>query len=59
MNQEVTIKITKKYGRVAIYPINEQGQLFSQLAGTKTLSRQQIKLIEKLGYAVKVDREAL
>jgi hypothetical protein len=39
-----------------IYPVCEQAKLFAQLAGTKTLTKQSISLIKKLGYTVEIQQ---
>lgn len=57
--KEITVKITKNYGVEAIYPIDENAQLFAQLAGTKTLTRSTLKIVKNLGYEIKVEQPAL
>lgn len=57
--KEITVKITKNYGVEAIYPVDEAGRTFAQLAGTKTLTRATISLVKRLGYEVKVLQEEL
>lgn len=58
--QVIEVNLKSVYGEVKAYPINEAAKLFAELAGTKTLTMQSIKLIKALGYEVKaVDPLAL
>ena len=50
----ITVKITKVYGKEAIYPECANGMLFAHLTGTKTLSRDNIKTLQQLGYTINV-----
>ena len=54
-----TVKITKNYGVEAIYPVYEASQTVAQIAVTKTLTRNTIALMKRLGYDVQVEQEAL
>jgi hypothetical protein len=53
---EKLIKVTIKtvYGKETIYPKNEEAKTFCELIGQKSLTRDNIKLIKKLGYNVEV-----
>jgi hypothetical protein len=58
--QVIEVNLKSVYGEVKAYPINEAAKLFAELAGTKTLTMQSLKLIKALGYEVKaVDPLAL
>jgi len=57
--KEITVKITKNYGAEAIYPVDEAGQTFARLAGTRTLTRSTLELIKKLGYEIKLQQATL
>lgn len=48
---EVTIK--NVYGQIKVYPANEAAQLIANIAGTKTLSNQQLAYAERLGFQIK------
>lgn len=52
MNTTVQLKVKQNYGNQALYPANEQAQIFADIAGTKTLTIQVVKQILKLGYTV-------
>jgi len=49
----VTIEIKNVYGNQNCYPVCENGKLFAQLTGKKTLSAEDLQLIKKLGFQVK------
>ena len=50
----IKVSIGNNYGREAIYPQCDRSKVFAQIAGTKTLTRETITLIKKLGYDVQV-----
>lgn len=54
-----TIKVTIKnvYGKETIYPACEASKLFAALAGQKSLTGREIKLIKELGYSIEVIQE--
>ncbi len=52
MNIEIEVK--SNYGKEAIYPICNQAQLFADIAGTKTLTRDTINKIKALGFEISV-----
>ena len=51
---EITVKVKTVYGVDQIYPICEKAQLFADIAGTKTLTSQTLKLVKQLGYTIQV-----
>ena len=51
-NLTITIQVDKAYGGFLFYPICDKAKTFAELAKTKTLSYQAIKLIKQLGYEV-------
>lgn len=56
---EIIIKITKNFGTEAIYPVSDSAQVFARIAGTRTLTRDTLKYVEKLGYKITVQQEVL
>ena len=48
----ITVKIATNYGREYIYPVCTQAKLFARISGHKTLTRDTIDLIKKMGYSV-------
>jgi hypothetical protein len=49
---QILINLREVYGEVKAYPVCDTAKLFAQLAGTKTLTTQSLKLIAQLGYEV-------
>jgi hypothetical protein len=49
---QVEVYVKNIYGRDAIYPANETAMNLCLLAGQKTLTPREIKLIRRLGYKV-------
>lgn len=54
MSQTKTISVSIKanYGREAIYPVCADAKIFVAMLGRKTLTREDIRSIKALGYAV-------
>lgn len=48
----VTIEIRNVYGRTKAYPKCQTGLIFSNMLGTKTLTRDALQHIQRLGYAI-------
>jgi hypothetical protein len=46
------IKIKTVYGEVKYYPVNDAAKTFAAIAGTKTLSIDNLKRIKSLGIAI-------
>ncbi len=40
------------YGRETIYPVCEKARIFAELASTKTLTREALRSIRRLGYDI-------
>ena len=40
------------YGNSVIYPACDNAETFAKIAGTKTLTRDSLELIESLGYTI-------
>lgn len=53
---EIRVTIKDQYGREAIHPACSTSRTFADIAGTKTLTRDTLALIKRLGYEVKVER---
>lgn len=57
---EITVKRKTVYGNEMIYPVDEAAKAFANIAGTKTLSREALRVIkDKLGYQINVEHEAI
>ena len=54
MKQEITVKEKSVYGNILIYPACDKSNLFAGLIGAKTFSQHHLRLIEGLGYTVKL-----
>lgn len=52
----ITVRITKVYGKDMIYPVCEQAKLFARLAGTKTFTVANMQTIIALGYEINVEQ---
>ena len=56
---EIIVTVKSNYGTETIYPSCLKGHIFAEMAGTKTLTPQAIKLIKALGYTVSVAGPAI
>lgn len=54
MENTIKVKIVSTYGMERIYPACDTSRQFATIAGTKTLSKSNIKIIKSLGYSVEV-----
>ena len=50
----VQVKIKNVYGCERIYPVNQKAIMLTSLTRKKTLDRDEIETIKKLGYQVEV-----
>jgi len=51
--REITVEIRDVYGQTKLYPHCESAKVFASIAGTTTLTEQNIRRIMQLGYKVK------
>ena len=58
-SKNITVEIETLYGREVIRPICDAAKTFAKMAGTKTLTRQQIELVKELGYKVLINQKAV
>jgi len=47
---DIFVQVKNVYGVQTVYPVCDQAKFFAALAGTKTLTRESIKLIRQAGY---------
>lgn len=55
---EIIVQIKNVYGEEKIYPMCDKAQALAAIAGTKTLTRQTLRQVKALGYAIKVSHGA-
>ena len=56
---KLVIEQRSNYGAVTFYPVNEEAHIFAEIARTKTLTIDVIKLAKKLGYEIEVKTNAV
>ena len=54
MSTNIQVKIKNVYGIERIYPVNQKAVWLTSLTRKKTLDRDEIEVIKKLGYQVEV-----
>jgi hypothetical protein len=59
MNMKITIKTKSVYGIVQAYPACPVSRLFADLTGTKTLTREALNTIKKLGFAIEQQAQTM
>lgn len=52
MSKSILIEIKSQYGNNVIYPACNNAKTFAKMAGTKTLTKHTLKLVEQLGYKI-------
>lgn len=50
--QRIEVEAKSVYGNTLIYPVNAAAKTLAEIAGTKTLSKQTLKLAASLGMEV-------
>lgn len=56
---EITVSVKNNFGTEQVYPVCERAQTFARIACTKTLTRDTLALVKKLGYSIKVEQPEL
>jgi hypothetical protein len=51
----ICVTIKSVYGKETIYPACDKSALFAAVAGTKTLTRETVGFIKKMGFEVHVE----
>lgn len=52
MSKSILIEVKSQYGNNVIYPACNNAETFAKLAGTKTLTKNTLELVEQLGYKI-------
>ena len=52
MSKSILIEVKAQYGNNVIYPACNNAEIFAKLAGTKTLTKHTLELVEQLGYKI-------
>lgn len=58
-DRTVTVRITRVYGKEAIYPVCDTAQTFAAMCRTKTLSHADLIRIRTLGFDVVVEQQSI
>lgn len=56
---QITIEIKNQYGNERIFPACPTAAIFAGIAGTKTLTRDNLAAIKALGYEVRIKEQTL
>lgn len=54
MNDTIRVTLGQQYGQEVVRPACTKAEIFCQIAGTKTLTRQLVAQVKSLGYKVEV-----
>ena len=54
MENEIRVTVQNVYGTDKVYPYCLKASYFADIAGTKTLTRDTLRLVQLLGYQVRV-----
>lgn len=52
MKNSIIIEVKTVYGIERIYPVCDNAKLFAFIAGTKTLSEENLRAVRKLGFEI-------
>lgn len=53
--KSIKVQIRNVYGNETVYPACPAAVTFAAIAGTKTLTADTLRLVERLGYTIEVD----
>ena len=56
-SKSIVVQIKNVFGIDKVYPVCVNAQSFASIAGTETLTKETIKHVQALGYAVTVKQE--
>lgn len=56
---QITVEVRSIYGRDTVYPACADARRFADIAGSKTLTSQTLRLIRDLGYTIRVQHPAI
>lgn len=59
MEHKVIVRKESAWGNTRIVPVCETAKLLSQLAGTKTLTDESVKIAKQLGFTFELEREEI
>lgn len=59
MSQSITVSPRRVYGRTIADPIDPTAKLFCQLCGQSTLTAEQLRIIQQLGFEVVQEMEGI
>lgn len=51
---KIQVEMKEVYGETKVYPVCPKAKLFAAIAGTKTLTEETLKNIERLGYQLEM-----
>ena len=51
------IRVANNYGIETFYPVDETAHLFARIAGTKSLTRDTLRLMDALGYEIEIKEQ--
>jgi hypothetical protein len=52
---KITVQIKTNYGNEAIYPVCKMAEGFAAIAGTKTLTRQTLRMVKNMGFEIEIE----
>jgi hypothetical protein len=55
MTQSIKVGIRNVYGNEVVYPACPASAIFAEIARTKTLTSETLRMIERLGYTIEVE----
>jgi hypothetical protein len=56
---QIKVRLKTTYGRELIYPACEKAELFASLTKKKTLTIDEIKVIEELGFEIVIEPQTI
>jgi hypothetical protein len=59
MDKRIVVSVRTVYGNDVVYPACPDSAVFAQIAGTRTLTADTLRRIERLGYRIEIEAPTL
>ncbi len=53
----IVVRVEHYYGKQLIYPEDSTAKMFTEIAGTKTITAQMIAIIKSIGFEIRIKQD--
>lgn len=58
-NLVILVRVDRVYGKLVLYPVNDQAKLLAEICGTATLTNKALALAERMGFDIVQEQGSL